>query len=156
MIFCVVLSRSAGSRDCFSIANLCTMFASGWQVSSSSVSTAPMSFNLARYSVTVHSSSFAASLFLGDFGNLVLLCDRSTLRHQVHGFGDPCLRLHVSVACSAAMCSCVRSSHPRPPVATAPVYRECPAGTHWDGDSFRQDDEPSERQLCAVLVLSCW
>ena len=39
---------------------------SGWRVSSSSVSTAHMSFNLVRYSVTVDSSSFAVSLFLGD------------------------------------------------------------------------------------------
>ena len=52
------------------------------------------------------------------------------------------------------LCHCaVRSSHPRPPVVTAPVYRGCPAGTHWGADSSRQDDEPSERQLCAVLVL---
>ena len=47
-----------------------------------------------------------------------------------------------------------RSSHPQPQVVTAPVYRGCPAGTHWGDDSSRQDDEPSERQLCAVLVLS--
>ena len=51
------------------------------------------------------------------------------------------------------MCSCVRSSRPWPPAVTAPVYRGCLAGTHWGDDSSRQDDEPSERQLCAVLVL---
>ena len=72
---------------------------SGWRVSSSSVSTAHMSFSSVRCSVTVDSSSFAVSLFLGDVGNPVLLCNRST-------------------------------SHPRPPVVTASVYRGCPAGTH--------------------------
>ena len=38
----------------------------GWRVSSSAVSTAHMSFNMVKYSVTVDSSSFVVSLFLGD------------------------------------------------------------------------------------------
>ena len=46
---------------------------SGWRVSSSSVSTVHMSFNLVRYSVTVDSSTFAVSLFLGDVGNLIIV-----------------------------------------------------------------------------------
>ena len=43
------------------------------------------------------------------------------LRYHAHGSPNPCLWLRVSVlgsfvsvACSDAMCSCVRSSHPRP------------------------------------------
>ena len=113
------------------------MFASGWRTS----------FSLVRYSVTVDSSAFAVSLFLGDFSNLILLCDRCVLRHHAYGFGDPCL------------CLRVRSSHPRPPVVTAPVCRGCPAGTHGGDDSSRVMSHP-ERQLCAccvcvVVLVSC-
>ena len=47
----------------------------------------------------------------------------------------------------------LRAPLPCPPVVTAPLHRGCPAGTHCGDDSSREDDEPSELRLCAVLVL---
>ena len=50
----------------------------------------------------------------------------------------------------------VRSRHPRPPVVTAPVYRGCPARTHWGDDSSMVMRHQSANSVLAVLVLSCW
>ena len=41
---------------------------------------------------------------LGDFGNLVLLCDRCAFRYHPYGFGDPCLCARV----------CGRATHALP------------------------------------------
>ena len=53
-------------------------------------STAHMSFDLVRYSVTVDSSSFAVSLFLGDIGNPIIV--KSVFWHFATG-----LRPHLQV-----------------------------------------------------------
>ena len=50
-------------------------------------------------------------------------------------------------------------SHPRPTRERAPVYRACPAGTHWGDNPSSQDDGSSSRQLvrvsCALVMVVC-
>ena len=45
----------------------------------------------------------------------------------------------------------VRLSHPRPSVVTVPVYRGCPAGTHWGDPVSRVRPDQSANSCCA-----CW
>ena len=45
----------------------------------------------------------------------------------------------------------VRLSHPRPSVVTLPVYRGCPAGTHWGDPVSRVRPDQSANSCCA-----CW
>ena len=45
----------------------------------------------------------------------------------------------------------VRLSHPRPSVVTPPVYRGCPAGTHWGDPVSRVRPDQSANSCCA-----CW
>ena len=119
---------------------------SGERVSSSSVSTAHMSFDFVRVSVTVDSSSFAVSLFLGDSMSFtsVTKVRSATMRkdHQIRVCDVLSVSgSFVSVACSGAMCSCVRSSHPRPshcvgtgvPWVSMPGPPVCPPMRRQDG-----------------------
>ena len=100
----VVLSGSADSEDNVSIASImfppmkaCTTFPRPWLCTvlwaASVVELGLDSAHVVQLgdSVMVDSSPFAVSLFLGDVGNFVLLCDRSTLRNHAHGSPNPFL-----------------------------------------------------------------
>ena len=63
-------------------------------------------------------------------------------------------RVHSSCVCDLCRVRVlVRLSHPRPSVITAPVYRGCPAGTHWcDPVSLVRPDQ-SANSCCACLCV---
>ena len=170
---------------------------SGWRVSSSSVSTAHMSFDLVRYSVTVDTSSLLGDVgnpFIVKFvfwhfatscdhncksdiespmewspenkssiGNLVICCVtiarsatmRTDHRIRVCDFVYLFLGSFVSVACSGALCSCVRPSHPRPShaVGTGVPWVSLPGPTSVPRQGGIGDKAPP---LCCACVASSW
>ena len=68
-------------------------------------------------------------------------------------------RVHNSCVCDLCRVRVlVRLSHPRPSVVTAPVYRGCPAGTHWGDPVSRVRPDQSANSCCAcrcAVVRRC-
>ena len=64
----------------------------------------------------------------------------------------------VSVACSSAMCSCVRSSHPRPSHCVGTVYRGCPCRDPPVCPPMPRQDGIGDKAptLCCACVASSW
>ena len=172
---------------------------SGWRVSSSSVSTAHMSFDLVRYSVTVDTSSLLGDVgnsiivkFVfwhfatssdhnckfdiespmawspenrSSIGNLVICCVtiarsatmRTDHRIRVCDFVYLFLGSFVSVACSGALCSCVRPSHPLPShsVGTGVLWVSMPGPTSVPSDAQAgwHRGQSANSVLCSCCVV---
>ena len=131
-----------------------------------SVSTAHMSFNLVRYSVTVDSSSFAVSLFLGDSISFTSResIDQTCFTVQPQHAPPPCARITKCVF----VASCLFRAHSCLLRAPVPCARVCGRATHGLPTVYRVSmlgttSVPSDAQAGwhrghsanSVLCLSC-